>query len=89
MCGRSGDPRRGGDELPGHLDLLAPERPAEQRAELRSDLAVEQGALDRQGVDALGQVLAGRLAELLLARDDVEDVVADLEDDPEALAEAR
>ena len=39
---------------------------------------------DRQGVDALGQVLAGRLAELLLVRHHVEHVVAQLEEHPEA-----
>ena len=43
----------------------------------------------RQGVDALGEILAGGLAEVLLGPDHVEDVVADLEDHPECLSEPR
>ncbi len=50
-------------------------------------LRVGQGQQDRQGVDALGQVLAGRLAQLGLGADHVEDVVAHLEDHPEVAAE--
>ena len=46
-------------------------------------------ALHRQRVDPFGQVLAGRLAKLLLRRDHVHHVVADLEDGAEALAEVR
>ena len=63
------------------------ERLAEQGPQLRPDVGVVQGEQDRQGVDPLGQVLARRLAELLVGGDDVEDVVAELEDHAEALAE--
>ena len=42
-----------------------------------------------QGVDALGQVLAGGLAELLVGGDHVEDVVAELEEHAEAASEPR
>ncbi len=57
---------------------------AQQGAELGTGLGVGQGQQHRQGVDALGQVLAGRLAQLGLGADHVEDVVPDLEDHPEA-----
>ena len=50
-------------------------------------LGVAQGQEHRQGVDALGQVLAGGLAQLLLGGDHVEDVVAQLEEHAEAAAE--
>ena len=43
----------------------------------------------RQRVDALGQVLTGRLSQLGLGAHDVEDVVADLEDHAEVPAEQR
>ena len=42
---------------------------------------------DRQGVDALDQVVAGGLAQLLVGADQVEDVVADLEGHAEGLPE--
>ncbi len=56
-------------------------------AEPRANGGVEQGTLHRKRVDALGEVLPGRLAELALGGDDVEDVVADLKDHAEGLAE--
>ena len=41
----------------------------------------------RQRVDALGEVLAGRLLQLAVGGGDVQDVVADLEDHAEAAPE--
>ena len=47
------------------------------------DVVVGESEENRKGVDALGEVLADWLSEVLLGPDDVEDVVADLEDHPE------
>ena len=46
-----------------------------------------KGQQDRQCVDALGQILARQLPQFLLGADDIEDVVAQLEQHPEAAAE--
>ena len=53
----------------------------------RSSVDDAQGVDHRQGVDALDQVVARRLAELLVGGGEVEDVVDDLEAHPEVVAE--
>ena len=65
------------------------ERAAQQVPQLgRRGAARGQRPDDRQGVDALDQVVAGRLAELRLRGGQVEHVVDDLEDHAEGVAEA-
>ena len=85
MGGR--DRRRRCHERPSLLALGLVERVAEKTAEPRADSTVQERSLHGERVDALSEVLAGRLAELRLCGDDVEDVVADLEDHAERLAE--
>ncbi len=63
------------------------QRHAEQRPQIGPHVGLGQGHQGRQRVDALGQVLAGRLLQLAVAGGDVEDVVADLEDHAEAVPE--
>ena len=82
-----GYPGGGGHDGPGLVPLGLAERLAEQRPQLRAGVGVVEGEQDGQGVDPLGQVLAGRLAELLVGGDDVEDVVAQLEEHAEAAPE--
>ena len=79
---------RGRHECPCLLAFDLTERVAEKVAKPRAHGGVEQGALDRQGVDAFGEVLPRRLAELGFGGDDVENVIADLKDHAEGLAEA-
>ena len=69
--------------------LALVERVAQHIAQPRADGGVRERPLHGKGVDALGQVLAGRLAQLGLGGDDVENVVADLKDHAEGLPEGR
>ena len=78
------------DDAEGLLELDTLDRPTEQIAELAARRrAVRQGHEHRQCVDALEEVVAGRLAELGLARGEVEDVVDDLERGAESQAVGR
>ena len=78
------------DDAEGLLELGTLDRPPEQIAELAARRgAVRQGHEHRECVDALEQVVAGRLAELGLARREIEDVVDDLECGAESQAVAR
>ena len=70
--------RVGPDEVAGRQALGVVERAAQQRPS-SSPLGAGEGPQHGQGVDALDQVVAGRLAELLVGGDHVEDVVDDLE----------
>ncbi len=81
------DRARLADDRSRLLPLGLAERLAEQRAELGARVRVAQRDEHRERVDALGKVLARRLAELAVFRDDVEDVVAELEDHPERAPE--
>src|SRR6185437_5289223 len=83
--GRNG--RRGGNDGPGLVPFGLSQRLAEQAAQLRPGGGVVEGEEDREGVDAFGQVLAGRLAEVVVAGDDIPDVVTELEHHPERVAE--
>ena len=64
-------------EPAGGVEVAAVDRAAEQRAEVAAELL--EGVDHREVVDALDEVVAGRLAELLVGGDDVEHVVDDLE----------
>ena len=78
----------GPDDAESRLDLDLLERAAQQVPQLgRRGAACGQRPDDRQGVDALDQVVAGRLAELRLRGRQVEHVVDDLEDHAEGVAE--
>ena len=69
------------------VEVGAVDRAAEQRAEVAAELL--ERVQHRQVVDALGDVVAGGLAELLVGGDHVEDVVDDLEGHAVVPPEAR
>ncbi len=85
--GGLGNGSRAGNHRPGRVPLGRAEGLSEDRAQLRSEHGVVEGDEDRQGVDALGEVLSGRLAEGRLSANHVEDVIAHLEHHPEGPAE--
>ncbi len=73
---------------PRGFDLFGAEWPAEQLPQMRARTVAFQRDQHRKCVEALGQILAGRLTEIFFGADHVEDVVADLEHHPECLAES-
>ena len=87
-----GGPERGADrtirsnEGKRLAELFVVERPAEALTQPARSVERPQ---HRQRVDALDQVVAGGLAELLVGGDDVEHVVDDLERHAVAVAVAR
>ncbi len=83
---RGGDSRRSGHNGARLLTLGLTQRLPEERAQVGARIGIGQGHQGGQGVDALGQILPGRLEELTRRGGDVEDVVADLEHHAEAVA---
>jgi hypothetical protein len=81
------DGTRSGHDRAGLVPLRLVEGLAQQRGQLGTGPGVAQGLQDRQGVDTLGQILARQLPQFLLGADDVEDVVAQLEEHAEAATE--
>ena len=71
------DAGRGADQAASGVEVAAVDRPAEQHGQVGAHLL--EGVEHGQVVDALDDVVAGRLAELRVGGDHVEHVVDDLE----------
>ena len=79
----------GPHDLQGSVEPFSVGRPVlQQSRQLLPVGTFVEGIEDGQGVDALLHVLAGFLAQLVLAGDQVHDVVGELEAQAEGLAEA-
>ena len=67
------------DEITGTVAFVGGDAAGQKRSEFGGDVFFGEGVDHGKRVDALEEVVAGRLSEFFVGGDDVEDVVDDLE----------